>query len=275
MTEPLPEPLVPDETCGWPITVGCCNWSPYGTAAICGVAECAATTLADYGDEVSQRSINLAVMTLRMLTAGRVNTCPVTVRPCAEGCVGGSWAPYLDSQGKWRNGCSCASRVGCACAPHSRLLLPGPIGRVDLVSIGGEELVQGVDYRVYASGLIRTNGTWPACQDLTLPPEGDGVLTVTYVRGYLPDYGAAVAAGRLACEYAKDCTGQDCALPSTVRSMTRQGLSMEFTADAFEGGMTGIREVDAWVKLWNPHSLKTAPAIWSPDMNFPEYEVTQ
>lgn len=248
---------VPDETCGWKFDLSCCDWS-----------EVAADP------DVAQRAMNLAVATLRMLTGFRVGGCPVTVRPCAPncGCGRGGFNPHIGVSGKWVNSCGHMGR-GCGCGVVSRIVLPGPVGRVDSVVQDGVELTEGVDYLVYDTGLVRVGGTWPHCQDLTVPAGEEGTLTVTYLNAYVPDYGAAVAGGILACEYAKACQGKDCRLPRSVRSITRQGISMEMPAESFEGGLTGIREVDSWIKAWNPNGLKQAPQVYSLDMPQPAYQV--
>ena len=251
MSEPIPE--VPDETGGWPFDDSCCDWT-------------------DADPNVQQRSMNLAVMTLRMLTAYRVGGCPVTVRPCSPncGCGRGGFNPHINASGAWVN--SCGHGHGCSCGAVSMIRLPGPVGRIDAVVQDGVTLVEGTDYLVYDAGLVRVGDSWPSCQDLTVPAGGPGTLTVTYLNAYVPDYGAAVAAGLLACEYAKACQGKDCRLPRSVRSLTRQGVSMEFPVEVFEGGMTGIREVDAWIKSWNPHGLKQDSRVFSLDVPQPAYQ---
>jgi hypothetical protein len=78
----------------------------------------------------------------------------------------------------------------------------------------------------------------------------------------------------LACEFAKACSGGKCRLPGGVTALARQGLSMEIVASMFAGGTTSIREVDAYVAQVNPHGLKTASAVWSPDLEQSKHRIT-
>lgn len=248
---------VPDTTCNWPIDLsGCTDWTDEFPEP-----------------QIKQRAVNLAVQSLRMLTAGRVGGCPITVRPCGVRCANmhhhGLFNPHINDRGAWVNACRCESASGCSCQSVSRIMLPGPVGRVDEVKVDGQVLNKETDYVVYQGFLLRKDGTWPYCQDLTLPDTEVGTMSVTYLNAYQPDFGAAAAAGVLAAEYAKACMGKKCALPSGVRSITRQGISMDITSDAFEGGKTGIAIVDAWVSTWNPHHLKSAPTVMSPDLVSP------
>ena len=73
---------VPYLSCEWPVDPACFteDW--------------------DALDEPTQdRCRALASATLRRLTGYRVGGCPVTVRPCKQGCVHG--APYLSGYGRW------------------------------------------------------------------------------------------------------------------------------------------------------------------------------
>lgn len=88
---------------------------------------------------------------------------------------------------------------------------------------------------------------------------------VTYVRGQAATELSSYIAGVLAYEYSKACTGGKCRLPSGVTTVVRNGISFEIASDAFEHGLTGIREVDAFIAVYNPYRLKSAPSIWSPD----------
>lgn len=248
-------PPVPDETCGWPFDLSCCDWTE------------------DTPDpDIQQQAKNLAVQTLRMLTAQRVGGCPITVRPCVARCgydAGGIYGfggfkPHINEHGSWVNSCGC-SPTGCSCTALSRIILPAPVGRVDAVKVDGVTLVKGTDYIQQGHDLLRVGAAWPTCQNLALEDTEVGTMSVTYLRAYQPDYGAAYAAGRLACEYAKACQGGKCALPNGVRSVTRRGISFEIAADTFSEGMTGIAPVDAWIRTWNPHGLRTPPRVYSID----------
>jgi hypothetical protein len=143
---------------------------------------------------------------------------------------------------------------------------------VQEVTIDGATLDQSA-YRIDNSHLlVRTDGEcWPLCQDMNLDPSEPGTFAVTYVPGIVPGSAGLWAVGLLALEFAKACTGGKCRLPSSVTSISRQGVSMEFSEGMFAGGMTGIREVDAYVVSINPNHLVQPPRVWSPDLKQPRY----
>lgn len=264
MTTPL-EPVVAG--CAWPIDETCLTgWE-------------------DIDPDVQDRSILFASATLRRLTGYRVGGCPITVRPCKRGCadmtltpsyydmlrMGGagvsSFWPHLDERGLWVNSCGCNSN--CSCVALCEIELPEPVGRVDSVLIDGEEVT---DYRVDGNWLVWTGEDdcpWPACQDLTVANDAVGAFSVTYLNGYPVDTLGAYAAGTLANEFAKACSGGKCRLPSGVTSIARQGISMEIATGAFPGGVTGIREVDTFLSLWNPEGLRQPTQVWTPDQRTP------
>lgn len=234
----------------------------------------------------------LAWMTLRSLTAYQVGDCPITVRPCAEGCgddirtwseavVTGSqfagWvgprdsmlSPRVIGDGLWVN-VSCGCRTRCSCTFVPEVILPGPVGRVDEVIVDGV-ILDSSAYRVdNGNRLVRTDGgNWPRCQDMAADCGDPGSFCVTYVRGMAPDTIACWMVGLLAYEYAKACSGVGCRLPSSVTNVARQGLTFEISSEAFENGLTGIREVDAYVRALNPHHLSAPPTVSSIDRRGP------
>lgn len=91
-------------------------------------------------------------------------------------------------------------------------------------------------------------------------------MSITYLNAAPVDALAAHAAGVLAVEFAKSCTTGKCKLPANVTTIVRQGVTFQKVAGAFPGGLTGIREVDAFVALWNPHHVSQQPTVWYPGM---------
>jgi hypothetical protein len=217
----------------------------------------------------------LATASLRRLTAYRVGGCPITVRPCRENCaqgflpysgVGTSFSPGIDQYGRWvNNGCRCTTS-DCSCGNSCSVRLPLPIGRIDTVKVNGAATSS---YRITPTGIAWT-GTgdcpWPSCQDLSLPDTEPGTMSVTYLNAYPVDGVGAWAAGLLASEFAKGCSGGKCRLPPGVVGITRQGVSIDIVAGSFPGGFTGIREVDAFIGIWNPRGAVQQGQVWSPDL---------
>jgi hypothetical protein len=230
------------------------------------------------------RAESFAWSLLAALTAYRIGVCPVTVRPCAAGCEPsggfpvalaggglfrgmpsmtiGSFHPYI-SGGIWYNACGCR-RGDCSCAALSEVFLPGPVGGIESVIVDGVVLPRG-SYRVdNGYRLVRLDGEkWPVCQDMTATNE-DG-FSVTYYRGARPNIMTNAAAGALAAEFYEACQGNACRLPGNVTSVTTQGSSYEFEPTDYPEGKTGIPEVDAVIRIYNPYGLKSAPTVVSPD----------
>jgi hypothetical protein len=216
--------------------------------------------------ELQERADALAWSTLRALTAGQVGNCPAVVRPClAAPCSpcterwGALWStgtwmtPYI-RDGNWHN-CTCSGPT-CNCKQLCDIVMPGPIAAILNVDVGGCAMPLDTFVVVNGNRIARTDGEcWPACVE----------LTITYLPGIVPDAGALWAAGVLACEFSKACTGAKCRLPSSVTTIARQGVSFNMEASAFPGGMTGIREVDGYIVSVNPNGLKLPPMVWSPD----------
>jgi hypothetical protein len=261
-------PALPDAC--WPVDWGCADqdW------------------LTALDPDVQARSEAMATQVLRSLTSYQVGGCPIVVRPCAKACgpgtyisapVGfaansaalgvqvGPWWASIDIDGQWINtACGCTQECSCTFVPE--VWLPAPVGGVVSVYIDGVELDPSA-YRVdNGNRLVRTDGKiWPRCQDMTAAADGAGAFAVTYYNNYQPDGLASWVAGIMAVEFAKSCTGGKCRLPSGVQSISRLGVQMEIPSGMFEQGLTGIREVDSWIRLWNPYQLKSPSSVWSPD----------
>lgn len=254
----------PPGPCDWPLDTGCIpGWDD-----------------ADPADQ--QRATTWATFILDALTGHQFSQCPVTVRPCGSGCglftgyqvypVGapatgspGPWMiPYIVN-GAWRN-CACAG--GCSCRPDCRVDLGVPVASITEVKVDGLTLDPSA-YALIGQWLARVDGgeCWPACQDPATPDTKDGTFSVTFVPGRrLPDAGR-IAAGKLAGEFLKACSGAACALPQQIASLSRQGVDVQFVdpAEVLTAGRTGIHEVDLFVQAVNPSSLRRRPRVASPD----------
>lgn len=250
--------------CLWTVDTGCCS-------AVWAAAP----------PELRTRAEQYATSVLWALTGRRFGPCAVTVRPCSpEGertymtygvwldgtGSGGGWIPSIWN-GSWRNcGCGYGS---CACEPASQVWLPGPVAGVSEVRVDGV-VVASSAYRVdNASWLVRTDGgVWPAFQDMGAGPLESGSFVVTYLRGELVPDGGAAAAGALACEFVKACSGQPCRFPKRVTSVSRQGVTVS-AQETIQAGETGIPEVDLWVRAWNPGKLWARGRVFTPDLPAP------
>lgn len=255
-----------DEPCSWSLGAGCCDgWD-------------------DLDPELQAQATRYATLVLWTATGRRFGECQHVVRPCGRYCEGdgvgyywdsGFWVPYI-SGGVWRN-CWCGEGgPGCyKCKPDCQLYLPGPVVAVQEVLLHGN-VVDPATYRVdNGVWLVRTradeNDTdedrcWPMCQNYNRDG-GQDTLFVTYTRGR-PVPGALLdAAKTLACEYAKACQGQACALPGRVTNVARAGVSVTLVDvnTLLERGLTGIKTVDDVIRALNPRGLTGPTRFFSPD----------
>lgn len=117
-----------------------------------------------------------------------------------------------------------------------------------------------------------SNPGWPLYQDLNQNEGGDGrFFEVTYDWGQAPPAAGKKAAAILTCELALACnpaTQGKCRLPARTQSIVRQGVSVEFVdaAQFLEDDLTGLYEVDMFLKAYNPRKLRRRGTVWSPDL---------
>ena len=259
---PIPGP------CAWPIDTTCCpDW-------------------ADFSAEVRARATNRATFVLDALTGRQFSQCAVNYRPCGPKCMGGGgymvwpvgvgtvgggqlpWMiPYVDN-GIWRN---CACPGACSCAARCEVPFPTSVAAIDQVLIDGIEL-SSTAYRLDSwrgiPRLVRTDGEcWPQCQDMDAGPEDVGSFTIVYRPGKPLPLAGQIAAGDLACEFAKACAGGPCGLPGQMASLTRNGVDLEMVdpTTVLEEGLTGIQAVDMFVRAVNPYRLGARSRVVSPD----------
>lgn len=220
------------------------------------------------------RAVAMATSTLYRLTLGRMGGCSIQVRPCPQrrsyeelsAFWTSSWMrPYLTETG-WVN---CLCDGPCGCTAGCKIELGGYVGRVDEVKVGSN-IIPTSDYKIVDNNSIVYQGSdpcpFPKTQNMDLPLGADGTFSVTYLPAREVDGLGAWAAGVLAVEFAKACGGGRCRLPANVTAVTRQGVSMTLVTGAFPDGRTGIREVDAFIALYNPNGIAKPSAVWSPDM---------
>lgn len=138
-------------------------------------------------------------------------------------------------------------------ASPAYVLIVGDNGTSGTISVGA------VDAPPYLEGVAQ----WLA--DPIAPVDQDGTFAVSYYRGAAPNRMTRAAAGALAAEFYQACIGANCALPSNVVSASQQGVDYEFQATDFPEGVTGIKVVDALIRIYNPYKRKGRTLIASPD----------
>jgi hypothetical protein len=182
----------------------------------------------------------------------------------------GTWMiPFID-RGVWKN-CACAG--SCSCQARCQVPLEGPVAAVNEVKVDGV-VIDPSAYRLDEWRgmplLVRTDGEcWPECQDMNLNDTEPGTFAVTYTPGEALPTSGAIAAGKLAGEFIKSCQGAECSLPQQVASLSRNGVEVqmvdptEFLAD----GLTGVADVDLWIRAVNPARKSQRSRVYSPDLS--------
>lgn len=220
------------------------------------------------------RAVLLASDWLHNATGKAYGVCLEYIRPCRRRCseqqpglpAGTPFQPVLWDGRVINIGCGCTG--DCGCGPLCEIPLPGEVHSIAAVKVDGL-LVDPSTYRVdNRRRLVRMTGCWPDCQDLALPETEPGTFAVWYWTGRdIPPLGR-LALTVLAVEFAKFCAGDEsgCRISQRVTEMTRQ--NMTFTIENTIGA-TGIKLVDDWVTLVNPHG-NTEPGIivWTPDLEY-------
>ena len=246
----------------------CSGWNPQ--TSLCG-------DWASYPLSVQTYALNFAQTILWAATGRRFGLCTVTTRPCFRkrsplyveyrstmfwGLVNqgtAALAAFYDDLA-----CACGSSCGCS---NTRLPLTWPVDSITQIQIDGDVFAAS-DYRLDGNTLVREDGSsWPTSQNLDLPITEDGTFAVTYVVGEpVPDL-LNEAAGVYACEVAKARLGRACSLPRRVRTITRQGVTIEMveTADYLDKGLTGVSEIDEVIRAYNPYGQRDRPRVRSLD----------
>lgn len=259
----MPIPAGPGaEVPTWPMELGSCS----GWAA--------------YSPELQVEASEWATEILWALSGRRYGTRLVTVRPYAgpastptyltygvqwQGGTEGGWVPYL-LDGSWRN----AAWGGGSCPPAEQVWLPGPVDSVTEVKIDGVVLPAAA-YRVDdGHWLVRQDGgAWPQWQNLNLPAGVAGTWTVAYQQGSQVPRGGEIAAGALACEYAKGRSTGSCAISRQAQSISRGGVTFEVMPEEPSDALTGVAVTDQWLRAVNPGKLRQRPQVTSLDVPTP------
>lgn len=148
---------------------------------------------------------------------------------------------------------------------YSTVLRPGkrfrlqhrPVREITEITIGGVVLDPS-EYALLNGELVSRTASWSVCD----------APIVTYEYGTKPPALGRMAARRLANELVLACEGSaDCALPTNVTSITRQGISYDIwdPQEFLDKGRTGLYEVDLFLAAANPSGAKKPARIFSPD----------
>lgn len=267
-----------------PVGVGPCSpWIEAADITAC----CAGVEMDSDNFEALESAAEIATQVLYELSGGRfAGLCgPITVRPCRDNCAcfGVQRLDYVAAGGfRWiwagMNWMSYPDSGSCGCGCLSSVKLSGyPVQGISQVKIDGE-IVPPSEYRLDQNrNLIRKDGEfWPACQDLSRDDDQPGTFSISYWHGRTPPALAQSAASALACNMYRLCATDgegDCALPTGVTRLTRQGVTMDksatiawfMTTQDGRGWRTGIQIVDQFLNTYAPYGTRRPPMSYSPD----------
>jgi hypothetical protein len=203
-------------------------------------------TPSDYPEDLRERAEAVGVEIAWALTGRQFGLCTETVHLHTSDatCLPG---PTLWN-GRWYN---------------STPAFAAPIDSVTAVRINGEVLAPA-DYTLEGYDLVRIDGgTWWGLSSTT----GAAAIQVDLVRGLAPERLACLAAGELASEVLRMCTGQECRLPSNVVSVTRQGVTVSMGDPALlrADKWTGLPITDLAIRAYNPERMAQAARVFNPD----------
>ncbi len=253
----------------------CADWITEAELIACETVDGATTA-------INERMITATSEILYALSGRQYSgSCTETVRPCAQGGAlpGFAWSRWtypwiaMKSGGTWLNigpACGCHVSYDCACKGIPEVIL----GRSDVteilkVDIAGVELTSDNWRLDHGSRLVRIDDDlWPCCQDLSEDIGATGTWFIELAHGIAPPQAGKNAATSLATEMVKACVGADCRLPQRVTNIVRQGVSMTLLdpLDFMSDGLTGIYDVDLFIKAVNPNGLARRATAWSPEV---------
>ncbi|MGN8801497.1 hypothetical protein ACTNCM_12835, partial [Candidatus Merdisoma sp. HCP28S3_H6] len=181
-------------------------------------------------EDVARLAVDTATEILWALTGRQFGVCPAVYHPGVEQCL--RCEPTL-WRGEWFN-------VDVSTAECMRIVLPGPVFEVTRV-----ELSDGSDGEFAVSGdAVVVRGARPTA--------------IHYQRGIPAPPSAGFMVGRLAAERYLQCVDSGrCRLPKYATQVTRQGVSVHMAdpAEVIGEGLTGLPEVDSWIRSVNPNAL--------------------
>jgi len=173
----------------------------------------------------------------------------------------------------------CGCPVVCACDPNNPLagydyvkLTNRPVIEISKVVFNGVEMDLDLFTIVNDESVLSAAGPFPVGQDLTGSKDDEGSWYIEYVYGKpVPNLGK-MAVAELATELGKACVGdRDCALPSRVQNISRQGMSMTMIDPQvhLDRGLWGLTLTDQFISTYNRRRLARAARVFSPDQYGP------
>lgn len=229
-------------------------------------------------------AVEIATEILYNMSGQIFDLCEFTIRPCRQNCadfdqwaslgwLGGGWLggmyplPALIG-GSWFN-LTCGSCSGsCSCTPLSEALMPSPVHEILSVKLDGQTMPASA-YRVddFRKLMRIDGGEWPLCQDLNAADDQPNTWSVTLTVGEAVPMLGRLAVGELACEIRRFCAGEECRIPRTARTVTRQGITIDVPTiqEMLREGFLGLQWSDTFINTYNPQRLKAPPLVYDVD----------
>lgn len=249
-------------------TTAPCSWNVI-------IPTCSQDDWDSYSLSLRDQAIDFATTVLWAATGRRFGLCTRTVWPCGRYEDGYSYGPgYYGPHGRWFpfnyylhdwRGCYMCGLNSCNCQPKCQVIPLGPVAQVIEVVQDGE-VVSPSAYRLDSNRyLVRTDGEcWPRHVDRSTNVDE---FKITYLHGEAVPTAVQLAAGTLAVEWAKACSGKPCRLPGNVSSVARQGVNITMVDYdlVLSHGFTGIQEVDRIIAVYNPGGLRQRSRVYDID----------
>jgi len=185
--------------------------------------------------------------------------------PCLPG--GDCWHLYLSQMNRITSYDLRSSGWRTRTTPYELDMRPR-VERILEVTIDGvvlDEAAYRLDSHRY---LVRTDGSWPSCQDFSADLGDPNTWGISAERGRPVPAAGADAVAALASEVFKGrCGSKQCRLPRRVVAVNRKDVSIELAdpTSFLDEGRTGIVEVDLFISAVNPARLRRRGRVMSPE----------
>lgn len=148
-----------------------------------------------------------------------------------------------------------------------------PVTSILSVKVDGATLPVSAYFLKDSRTLQRVDGAfWPSTQKLHLNDTETETWSITMTWGSEPPPAVRSGTRRLACELLALSLDRPSILSDRVRSVTRQGMSLELVSPedllTQPNGRTGIYEVDLAISAYNAGGNAAMPAVLSPDLGW-------
>lgn len=151
---------------------------------------------------------------------------------------------------------------------HDAIPLTWPVRSIESVYVNGTALLPSQYALIDKRYLVRTDQLWWPCHQWVFRQASEWwTFEINYTFGTDIPWIAVMAAAELACEYLEGCESGECLLPTTARSLSTQGFSLDLAAVETRSAVNGgdLRAVTEFLALCNPTG-QMPTQVYSPDV---------